>query len=101
MPIVTGCVGVGGEPRALDTSRICAFIDRWPDGMDRPKHEKWMPTGKEFNEGDTARVWDGPLEGHEVKVIEINALNGRAKILAAMFGSEMELDIAIASLEAA
>lgn len=101
LPIVTGCVGVSGIPRALDTKRICEYIDRWPDGMDRPDREKWMPTGKEFKEGDMVRVWEGPLQHHLVKVIEINALNGKAKILAEMFGSQMEIEINVEKLEAA
>lgn len=99
LPIVTGCVGVADEPRQLVTDQVVKFVNRYPDGLQRPKEEKYMRTGKEFKTGDMVRVAEGPMRDFVVPVVSINAKTGRGKILATMLGMQTELDIALTDLE--
>lgn len=101
LPVITGVVGIRGEPRPLNASAVARLVNIWPNGLERPKEEKWMPTNREFKEGDMVRITGGPMESMIVPVIEIKARSGKAKILADLFGSNMEVEIALHDLEAA
>lgn len=63
----------------------------------RPEHQRWMPTGREFEAGDTVHVTAGPLEGRTLKVEQID---GRmAEVFAEFFGSHRGFWIPLEHLE--
>jgi len=60
--------------------------------------EGLMKTGSEFKPGDTVRIYDGPLSEHELKVTSVG-VDGFAKLLMHLFGSEMEVKAKVGDLE--
>lgn len=83
-PRVTGFVGAGNIPIAVDHERIAEL----------EKIIKEEPEYKvEFKVGDSVKIRVGPFRDFNGKVAEIDERRGRAKVLVEMFGRETPVDL--------
>lgn len=99
LPCISSAVGINGEPRRLDSVGMSNLITKWANGIQRPKEEQHMQTGKEFHAGDVVRIVDGPFSGMTVPVHEIRGRE--ARIFLGLFGAQHEVEISTWMLEAA
>lgn len=99
IPTITGVLGVFGEPKQVDKGSLKRMVKKLPNGMQRPDREKYMRTHKEFKEGDTVLICNGPFEGHEVPVVEI--LGEKARLDIEFLGQKHEVLIDCFDLERA
>lgn len=99
LPCITSVVGVNGTPMRLDNNGMANLITKWANGIQRPKEERHMETGKEFRVGDVVRIVDGPFDGMTVPVTEIRG--SEARIFLSLFGTDHEVSISTWALEAA
>ena len=79
-PNVTGFIGMGVQPTAMNPEEIDRIKKRM--GVLEPKFKI------ESEVGDLVRITDGPLKGFEAKVTEIDEQRGKIKVLMTMFGRE-------------
>lgn len=101
IPIIRGVVGIELEhkPLELPHDEMKRMVQRFPNGMQRPDHEAYMRTHKEFTVGDTVTMPGGPFDGHLLKVIDIKDV--KAKFIVELFGAEHEIWADTFDLEAA
>lgn len=86
-PRVTGFVGTGVHPVPLSKEEVEFFLGR----MDVNK----VSHAVEFSSGDNVKIVDGPFNGLEGKISEIDSEKGKAHVMVLMFGREtsVELDL--------
>ena len=61
------------RPRRLSHDAIGRLLEARDSGrFVRPDHQRYMPTGGEFGEGDQVRMWRGAFEGKRLKVEKID-----------------------------
>lgn len=99
IPVIRGVVGIELErkPVALDHASLIELSKRFPNGMQRPDHEAFMRTHREFKPGDTVTNPNGPFDGHMLKVISIKGM--KTKAIAQLFGAEHEVTLNAFDLE--
>jgi transcription antitermination factor NusG len=97
---VTGVIGVvsfWGRPwplRSADVSRLRHASSR----LRAREGHRAMPTNRAFEVGQTVEALDGPLEGTQMRVVEI--LGSEARALVKFLGVEREIQISVANLGA-
>lgn len=96
---ISSVVGINGEPRRLDSGGMMNLIGKFANGIQRPKEEQHMLTGREFKAGDLVRIVDGPFDGMMVPVHEIRGRE--ARVFMELFGARHEVGVAVDTLEAA
>jgi len=84
---VTGFVGADGKPIPLTDEEIQAL------GVEKRE----VVVG--YEEGDTVKVVDGPLEGFLGVVEEIDKEKGRVRVVVSMFGRETPVDLDLDQVE--
>ena len=99
LPLIQGVVGINGVPKRMDEGGMARMLRLYPNAIDRPKEEKWMPSNKEFAVGDNVEVMVGPFEGMTVPVIDI--AGSHAKVLIQLFNADHEVEVELANLAAA
>ena len=99
IPCISSVVGINGKPMRLDNKGMSNLITKWANGIQRPKEEKHMETGKEFKAGDVVRIVDGPFDGMTVPVTSIRG--SEARVFLELFGVQHEVAISTWALEAA
>ena len=95
LDVVVGVMGTGGRPVRLANAPMCDLMRRYSDGCLTPEHHRYMRTHAEFDPGDRTRVTAGPLDGTDLRVIEINGPNVKG-VIDAMGGSipvEIQADL--------
>lgn len=99
LPAVSSVVAINGKPMRLDPQGMSNLINNYANGIQRPKEEQHMQTGKEFRAGDLVRVSDGPFDG---MVVPVHEIRGReARVFLELFGGRHEVAIPAELLEAA
>ena len=84
-PNVTGFIGLGVRPTPMSTLEVDRIKKRM--GVEEPKYKiELVPT-------DLVKITDGPLKGFEGSVSEINADQGKIKVLVNMFGRETPVNL--------
>lgn len=84
-PNVTGFIGLGVRPTPMSTPEVDRIKKRM--GVEEPKYKiELVPT-------DLVKITDGPLKGFEGSVSEINADQGKIKVLVNMFGRETPVNL--------
>lgn len=86
IPIVRGAVGIDGSPCEVARASLKAFAQRYPNGLQRPRHERYQRTHAEFAVGDRVRICEGPFEGHTVPVVSI--AGSKTTVTLDLLGSE-------------
>ncbi|MBI3634120.1 MAG: transcription termination/antitermination factor NusG [Candidatus Yonathbacteria bacterium] len=84
-PRVTGFVGAGVTPVPLDKKEVEVLFKRMEAGT--PKHNI------DLSVGDHVTIVDGPFNGLEGKVSEVDNEKGKAKVLVSMFGRETPVEL--------
>lgn len=84
-PRVTGFVGSGTTPVPLTEGEIDVLFRRM--ATDTAKHKI------DFAPGEAVVVTDGPFNGLEGKVGEIDEVKGKVKVLVSMFGRETPVEL--------
>lgn len=79
-PNVTGFIGLGVRPTAIDDKEIQTIKKRM--GIDEPTYQI------DFSVNDLVRIVDGPLKGFEAVVNEIDEEKGKVRVAVNMFGRE-------------
>ena len=87
-PKVTGFVGSGNTPTALENSEVENIIGQMKGTREKPVNKI------NFDKGELVKVVDGPFNGFSGKVEEINAERGKLKVMVTIFGraTPVELD---------
>ena len=85
---VTGFVGSDGKAVPLTDDEIAAL------GVE--KHEVTVA----YEEGDTVKVTDGPLDGFLGTVEEVDVVKNRVRVVVSMFGRETPVDLELDQVEA-
>lgn len=97
--IITGVVGLSGEPTRLPAASMIKLITHTAHGVNAPAVQKFMRTHHEFAVGQTVEVLDGPFKDRKVPVVAIRG--AKAAIMLELFGVQQEVDIAMDMLQAA
>lgn len=99
LPVITGVVGINGEPKKLDDEGMGRIMRLYENAIDAPKEQKWMATHNEFKIGDDVQIMGGPFDGLKVPVMEI--VGAHAKVLISLFNAETPVNIPLEQLYAA
>lgn len=94
--IVTGVVGIEGEPMPISDGSMAHFFKA--EFMPRPE-EKYMKPHKEFKVGDMAEISAGPLAGRILHISDIHGKSARAVL--DLLGKDTPIEIDLENLEAA
>ena len=97
LDIVSGVMGTGGRPIRLAHYAVCDLMHKMGGGRLDPEHYRYMRSHAEFDPGDRARVVAGPLDGTELRVIEIDGPMVKGVIDA--MGSKVPVEIRADLLE--
>ena len=84
---VTGFVGSDGKAIPLTDDEVVAL------GVE--KHEITVA----YEEGDTVKVTDGPLDGFLGTVEEVDVVKNRVRVVVSMFGRETPVDLELDQVE--
>jgi transcriptional antiterminator NusG len=84
-PNVTGFVGTGTEPTPLEADEITKIMKRM--GREEPKHKF------DYRVCEVVIFVDGPLNGFDGAINEIDAQKGKLKVLVNMFGRETPVEL--------
>ncbi len=84
-PRVTGFVGSGVYPVAIDKKEVDALFNRM--NADTPRHNI------DLEVDDQVRIGDGPFKDLEGKVSDIDDERGKVKVLVNMFGRETPVEL--------
>ena len=85
-PGVTGFVGSGNHPAALQDSEVKAILKQ----MGRPEAPRVKVS---FSKGERVKVVDGPFTDFIGVVDEINPERGKVKVLVSFFGRETPVEL--------
>ncbi len=84
-PNVTGFIGTGTTPTAIDESEIKELQRRM--GIQEPKYQI------DVTPGTPVKIIDGPFKDFEGKVSEVDEARGKIKALVSMFGRETPVEL--------
>ncbi len=90
-PGVTGFVGSGAKPVALDASEVKTILRHM--GVDEPR-PKVM-----YEDGESVKVVSGPFMGFIGRVREVNLDKGKLRVFVSMFGRETPVELDFSQVE--
>jgi transcriptional antiterminator NusG len=86
-PKVTGFVGSGNKPVALERAQVDEIMRNMEAGAEKPKPKSV------FQRGDKVRVIDGPFVNFQGSVEDTNPERGRMKVSVPVFGRPTSVDL--------
>ncbi len=86
-PGVTGFVGAGGDALPIQQEEVEKILIRM--GLQEKKPQQMI----DAQPGDIVRICEGPFEGLEGTILEIDSERGKLKISIAMFGRETAVEL--------
>jgi transcriptional antiterminator NusG len=86
-PKVTGFVGSGTKPVALEPDQVEEIVRQMEAGAEKPKPKSV------FQRGDTVRVIDGPFVNFQGVVDDMNPERGRMKVVVPVFGRPTPVEL--------
>ena len=84
---VTGFLGPQGHPMPMADNEVQSILDRVTEGEQAPK------LMINFDVGEKVRVNDGPFEGFDGMVEEVDENNQRLKVTVSIFGRETPVEL--------
>jgi transcription termination/antitermination protein NusG len=86
-PKVTGFVGSGTRPVALEPDQVDEIMRQMEAGAEKPKPKSV------FQRGDKVRVIDGPFVNFQGVVDDMNPERGRMKVVVPVFGRPTSVEL--------
>ena len=86
-PKVTGFVGSGTKPVALEPDQVDEILRQMEAGAEKPKPKSV------FQRGDKVRVIDGPFVNFQGVVDDMNPERGRMKVVVPVFGRPTSVEL--------
>jgi transcription termination/antitermination protein NusG len=86
-PKVTGFVGSGTKPVALEPDQVDEIMRQMEAGAEKPKPKSV------FQRGDKVRVIDGPFVNFQGVVDDMNPERGRMKVVVPVFGRPTSVEL--------
>ena len=86
-PKVTGFVGSGTKPVALEPDQVDEIMRQMEAGAEKPKPKSV------FQRGDKVRVIDGPFVNFQGVVDDMNPERGRMKVVVPVFGRPTPVEL--------
>ena len=86
-PKVTGFVGSGTKPVALEPDQVDEIVRQMEAGAEKPKPKSV------FQRGDKVRVIDGPFVNFQGVVDDMNPERGRMKVVVPVFGRPTPVEL--------
>jgi transcriptional antiterminator NusG len=86
-PKVTGFVGSGTKPVALEPEQVDEIVRQMEAGAEKPKPKSV------FQRGDKVRVIDGPFVNFQGVVDDMNPERGRMKVVVPVFGRPTPVEL--------
>jgi len=86
-PKVTGFVGSGTKPVALEPDQVDEILRQMEAGAEKPKPKSV------FQRGDKVRVIDGPFVNFQGVVDDMNPERGRMKVVVPVFGRPTPVEL--------
>ena len=84
-PGVTGFVGADTTPTPVSEQEMRKIKKRM--GVEEPKHQI------DFSVGEVVSIVDGPFKGFDGSIAEIDAVKGKIKVMASMFGRDTPVEL--------
>ncbi|TRD16948.1 transcription termination/antitermination protein NusG [Palleronia caenipelagi] len=91
LKVVTGVMGTGGRPIAMPPVRIAQLMRQWGGGGLSPECCRYCRTAPKLVPGDVARIVEGPLEGAQIRIIELTGASAKATMQ--LLGGEVVTEI--------
>ena len=84
---VTGFLGPQGRPMPMRDAEVTAILGRVQEGEESPR------TVIRFEIGEKVKVNDGPFEGFDGMIEEVDDENQRLKVAVSIFGRETPVEL--------
>ncbi len=87
-PRVTGFIGTGSKPTPVSPAEVKEILNQMKEGGEKPKPKV------SFENGETVKIMDGPFNGFNGVVDDVNHERGRLRVMVSIFGrsTPVELD---------
>ena len=92
-PKVTGFVGMGQTPTALEAHELENILGQMKGSKERPALKI------HFEKGDLVKVMEGPFATFSGKVEDINAERGKLKVMVSIFGRNTPVELDFGQVE--
>ena len=89
---VTGFLGPQGRPMPMRDAEVNAILNRVQEGEEAPR------TLIAFDIGERVKVNDGPFEGFDGTVEQVDEENQRLKVMVSIFGRETPVELEFAQV---
>ncbi len=90
-PGVTGFVGSGSKPIALEREEVKAILKQMGFDEGRPRVA--------LNVGDAIRVLSGPFANFDGEIEEVNIERGKVRVVISMFGRDTPIELDFEQVE--
>ena len=84
---VTGFLGPQGKPQAMRDAEVNAILNRVEAGLEAPRNLI------RFDIGEKVKVTDGPFEGFDGMVEEVDESHNRLKVSVSIFGRSTPVEL--------
>ncbi|NIZ09297.1 transcription termination/antitermination protein NusG [Pseudooceanicola sp. HF7] len=91
LDVVSGVMGTGGYPVSLPEGRILQLMRQWGGGRLDAKNKARLKAVQGLRPGDAARIVAGPLQDHDLRVVEVRGPS--VKGLMAMLGGDVAVEV--------
>jgi transcription antitermination factor NusG len=91
LDVVAGVMGTGGRPIQMSDKAMMRLMRQFGGKHVPSVVKRRLAAKRKFGSGDVARVIDGPLEGQDVRIVEISGPS--AKAVLNILGGDVEVEI--------
>lgn len=91
MDVVAGVMGTGGRPIQMSDAKVMRLMRQFGSGRVSSEVKRRVAARRVFGVGDVARVVDGPLEGQNVRIVDVAGQT--AKAMLNILGGDIEVEI--------
>jgi transcription termination/antitermination protein NusG len=92
-PRVTGFVGGGNTPVPLSTAEVEAVLNRQATSAERPRPKMT------FEKNETIRITEGPFNGFQGKIDEVNSDRNTLRVMVTIFGRSTPVELEFLQVE--
>jgi len=92
-PRVTGFLGTGDKPVALNNDEIASLLNRQEDAKEKPRQKI------KFERNESVRITDGPFANFNGVVDEVNEDRSTLKVMVTIFGRSTPVELEFGKVE--